>query len=1768
MDTRKQIPRVTLWLILLLFMLTTINCKNNLLQTIDEEVAVAVTPPAMSNRYPTEDATEIEVGINAISVDFTKSIDSSSITPATLSIRDEGGQTVSGQFTVSGQTVSFSPSGNLQYGHTYSVTVTAGIKDTDGNPLSSEITWSFTTAYDPGADRTPPEIVDFLLNGGVGATSTTAVTADIVADDNGGRESLSYMLRLEGAEWPEEWTAMNSEGMASASLVLTVELGNQQIVETRIRDEAGNISDIYQAGIFYEQTEPQVLSVTPDGLDVPGDTSVAVITFNEEMKPLTIATDTIYIEDSAGSSTTVMADSSLAFIDNNDIPKSQIQLTGIRLDQFETYEIVITAAVEDAAGNPLGEEKRYSFATTSASDDTPPTVTLSIDSLSGHNPALHSFLTLDNGIQATNWEEVILSVDAADDFNGVKDMKIWDGTSSEPAGYQDFSAQYPLDIDPALNGSGIKYIYYKVRDWANNMQEGYIQIILDKEPPQINSFQIDGGATHSTDKERKATLNVDGTDQLPSGVKLTGITHMVLSNDDTDFDDDNDGNDDWITWESSIEEYLLSETNGNKAVYIKLKDSFDQESTISSASIIWDTEEPSVTINESAYLETNTPTQQAAAISDNTDGAPEIVWEQVAGPGTLAISDPAVAQPTLSADTDGDYELTVTVTDAAGNAAVVSIPFIWDTTDPDDSLSVASSQYNNSGLPEWTWPSVNGADFYRVTFNAAPAWDDPAFSDYIETTQTSYSPSAALADGNHTLRVTAWDNAGNRANTEQSSTTTVDTIPPVITGDGQLFLTNGTITLDFTSATTGDGEVQESGSGLNSGATLWEQLGSGTGTVSFSDNTGLTTQVSTDVAAGNREVFDLQLTVEDLAENSTTAQFTLDWDREPPNPPDMDAVGWDETEQKYHTPDLTPTWFWESSNGSGNYEYKFDDAASWTATTDTSFTPSSLTPGNNESSYTYYLYLRERDAAGNWSAETNLGVWVDDTHISAPSLMVDVPARTTNTSITWSWSSGATPGDTGTILYRYTTDNWSSYENSSGASGDYGESFTLDASGQAAGTTVTYTFRIEEYYNSEWQGVTQNLYGVNTVTVDLEGPSPPSVTVDARTRDTTPSWTWSSTAGDDGTGDYSYQLNSTSGSWSAATTQTAYTPTAALDEGSNILYVRERDALGNWSDPVGAEVVIDTTPPTLNGITIHTDTNAGTSENYTNSTNVNIYIDAETAGETGLQIQAYDHVNGNWMSPESYPGSNWTTSVLPTGEGTKYAHLRLIDDVGNMSGYQYDVITMDTTPPSNPTVALNNGEFYTPTYYAYFNADADDNYSAASEIEVQHAYRYYNEANARWEYKYASSWEPIGNGLYFDYKLENTTSSRYHYIYVRFRDAAGNVTGPAFTSNTQLPSGWTGDSVYMQVPAVRYAHKGYSSNGAVNVYYNEVTQPGTSASNRYYIYSTTDPNADPNESTSGFTYEGYADQSASAYRTVYVPTGELRYFWVRGYNADLRGYGYFSEAGALGFSSHVTVVYNDDSSTDQDIAEFIKDLLEDAYYSGGIESQPNMAGTMPNWSVTLLPEDLVENTSTSYYHRIYGDPLIITPATTFLWDSSTYDNRIYNLSSSGRGILAMGYNGTEFIERVKVNWSSWSYGGTKPVQIGVKDETGSLTQTYGLGSKTSAKKQPASESESIWHSPMENSYLSANYEESSVTLNLFPSDIYRYGVYFRDPLGDDCYIYAGDPDYSSYYPVVRQGRFLQYGFNDVPHRYTTPPSTTYKYGHIFFINLVARMDNF
>ncbi|MEO7423940.1 MAG: Ig-like domain-containing protein, partial [Fibrobacteria bacterium] len=159
--------------------------------------------------------------------------------------------------------------------------------------------------------------------------------------------------------------------------------------------------------------------------------------------------------------------------------------------------------------------------------------------------------------------------------------------------------------------------------------------------------------------------------------------------------------------------------------------------------------------------------------------------------------------------------------------------------------------------------------------------------------------------------------------------------------------------------------------------------------------------------------------------------------------------------------------------------------------------------------------------------------------------------------------------------------------------------------------------------------------GTATVSVirDTQGPTAPVVSGTTPTNDATPTWSWVSGGGGNGT--FRYKLDNADLTTGAITVTTlSFTPTAIQTDGQHTLYVQERDAAGNWSASKSLVIQIDATAPT---VAITSPTAAATY--LTNQ--MSLIVSGTAADVVGLASVTY-----------ALSGATITTDKAATGTGT------------------------------------------------------------------------------------------------------------------------------------------------------------------------------------------------------------------------------------------------------------------------------------------------------------------------------------------------------------------------------------------------------------------------------------------------------------------------------------------------------------------------------------
>ena len=296
-----------------------------------------------------------------------------------------------------------------------------------------------------------------------------------------------------------------------------------------------------------------------------------------------------------------------------------------------------------------------------------------------------------------------------------------------------------------------------------------------------------------------------------------------------------------------------------------------------------------------------------------------------------------------------------------GNNLADNRAIVIDTTPPGAPV-VSGTTPTNDTTPTWTWTSAPGDEgngTYRYKLN-----DPDLDTDATETTATSYTPGAALAQGSHILYVQEVDDFGYWS-LSGSFTIIINTTPP-----GAPFVWGTTPTNDTTPTWS------------------WTSGGGGTGNYRYklndpdldtdaTETTATSYTPGTALAQGSHILYVQEM---NAGTWSSSGSFTIIIDTTPPGAPVVSGTT--------PTNDTTPTWTWTSgAGGYGYYRYKLNNPDLTTGAVLT--TRRSYTSGTALAQGSYTLYVQAQDAAGNWSSSGGHTIKIDTTAPNAPKITTD-----------------------------------------------------------------------------------------------------------------------------------------------------------------------------------------------------------------------------------------------------------------------------------------------------------------------------------------------------------------------------------------------------------------------------------------------------------------------------------------------------------------------------------------------------------------------------------------------------------------------------------------------------------------------------------------------------------------------------------------------------------------------------------------------------------
>ena len=210
----------------------------------------------------------------------------------------------------------------------------------------------------------------------------------------------------------------------------------------------------------------------------------------------------------------------------------------------------------------------------------------------------------------------------------------------------------------------------------------------------------------------------------------------------------------------------------------------------------------------------------------------------------------------------------------------------------------------------------------------------------------------------------------------------------------------------------------------------------------------------------------------------------------------------------------------------------------------------------------------------------------------------------------------------------------------------------------------------------------------------------------------------------------------------------------------------------------------------------------------------------------------------------------------------------------------------------------------------------------------------------------------------------------------------------------------------------------------------------------------------------------------------------------------------------------------------------------------------SVKGVMPDYSVTLLPQEYIEDEfSEKGESTIGGDPIIVTNGTD-RWDEL---GRTRNVVHDQRGLIAMGNGGMMMLEVIGKNYSDpWKYPDAALLvqdAARIRPEKGYTRVWY------------ADIKDTPWNYPLLSEELGGDEPKNGSDVQLSTKEpIQYYLTRTSGPLiGEFLHsrVFGTEVD-SFFFNVVQQGRFMMYGFEIFPEI----PETSW----VYFVNLVARMN--
>jgi len=379
------------------------------------------TPPTIINKSPTG----IDIPVNTkIIVTFSELMDTSSVESA-FSLTPS----VTGTYSWSQETLTFTPKSNLNYDTQYKVTIDTTARDLENEFIESKFSWQFTT--EEAIAPTPPTVIYKSPTGtNVPVDTTITITFSELMDTSSVEAAFLISPSVAGTiSWNEATVTFTPDANLEYNTQYSV------TINTNAKDQENELMEsefqwqftTVKADEPTQPTPPNVIDKSPTGIDIPVD-SVITITFSENMNKNSVEAAFSISHSVKGKFT--WSDATITFAPNKS------------LNYGTQYIVTISTNAMDLENENLESEFTWKFTTISPDTSTPPTI---IDkSPIGNEVSVDTIITITfNELMDTNSVESAFSISP-----NVEGTFSWNDATLTftPSKTLDYKTQYVVSI--------------------------------------------------------------------------------------------------------------------------------------------------------------------------------------------------------------------------------------------------------------------------------------------------------------------------------------------------------------------------------------------------------------------------------------------------------------------------------------------------------------------------------------------------------------------------------------------------------------------------------------------------------------------------------------------------------------------------------------------------------------------------------------------------------------------------------------------------------------------------------------------------------------------------------------------------------------------------------------------------------------------------------------------------------------------------------------------------------------------------------------------------------------------------------------------------------------------------------------------------------------------------------------------------------------------------------------------------------------------------